>query len=63
MVEIPEKLLSFSNVQYKLILSELTIWATSQNIVKYKALLRKPQLFIGALERSRRDKSETMLKF
>ena len=32
-------------------------------MIKYKALLHKPQLFIGSLERSRRAESETSRTF
>ena len=38
---------------------DLTLWATSQTIIKSNALLHKPQLFIGSLEKSRRCESET----
>ena len=40
-------------------IGDLTILATSQNIIKSTVLLDKPQLFIGSLERSRRTESET----
>ena len=39
-------------------IGDLTLWATSQNIIKSNALLHKLQLFIGSLERSRRAESE-----
>ena len=44
-------------------IGDLTLWANYQNIIKSNALLHKPQLFIGSLERYYRAESETSRTF
>ena len=58
------------HVTYKQIFSyistcigDLMLWANSQNIIKSNALLHKPQIFIGSLERYFRAESETSRTF
>ena len=46
-----------------IIIVDLTLWVTSQDIIRYNALLRKPQLFISSLERSHLAESETSRTF
>ena len=44
-------------------IGDMKLWATYQNIIKYNALLHKPQLLIGSLEISLRAGSETSRTF